>query len=396
MKITLIICTLLMVCSMAVPQSFERFVDRVNKAPDFLKMGIVDSFMNQNLTSPFLEGDNLAYILIRGNFNKINFSGDINQWDRTADQFSRIEGTNLWFYKVVLESDARIDYQIILNDSLGILDPLNPNIIRGGFGPNSELRMSAYLPAPEIDYYENIPHGSLIDTNFYSISLQNSRGIKIYLPPDYLQSDEKYALVVFHDGPDYLRLGNAQNILDYLIWKRRIEPVIAIFIPAVNRSEEYSGNLKEAYAQFIVHEMIRWVDHKYRIKENPAARITIGASGGGNISLWLGLQYPEVFGSVAAQSSYAEESVFEGFEETSHTGTKFYLDMGLYDVPLLPPLVDNLVRILEEKKISYQYCYYSEGHSWGNWRAHIDDALEMLIPGPSSIIESDSKDKDDP
>ena len=376
---------------MAYTQTFQHFLKRVNLAPDSLKMSIVASFMNVNATSPCLEQDTLAHFLFRGNFQNIRFTGDANHWSDSGDPFICLEDTNLWFYSMVCQPDARIDYKIVLNDSESILDPLNHHIIWGGFGPNSELRMPRYVPPPEIKYYADIPHGSLLDTNFYSTNLNNSRTIKLYLPPNYFQSDENYALVLFHDGLDYLTLANVQNILDYLIWQERIVPVMALFIQSVNRTEEYAGTLKTVYSRFVVDEVLPWVDHQFRTTNRPDSRTTIGCSNGGNISLWLGLQYPQVFEKVAAQSSNVEESIALGFKETINISTKFYLDVGLYDVPILPPLIDNLAQILRERNFEYQYRYYPEGHSWGSWRAHIDEALEMFFPGPSLSTQSDSK-----
>jgi len=391
MNIYHLLLILFLFCNTAYTQTFQRFLQRVNVTPDELKRSLVDSFMNINRVSPYLELDTLAHFLIRGNFEKIRFSGDANSWSDSGDPFTYVEGTNLWFYSLICEPDARIDYKIVLNDSVSILDPLNPHIIRGGFGPNSELRMPGYMPPPEIKYYADIPHGTLLDTSFFSTNLNNSRTIKLYLPPFYFQSDEKYALILFHDGLDYLTLANAQNILDYLIWQQRIVPVIALFIPAVNRVDEYAGNLKTAYSHFVVDEILPWVDHQFRTQNNPESRITFGLSAGGNISLWLGLHSSEIFGKVAVQSSYVEANIARGFKETSNIYTHFYLDMGSYDIPVLLPLMDNFIQILRERNFRYQYRSYPEGHSWGNWRAHIDDALEMFVPGPAFSAGSDSK-----
>jgi len=379
MKIYHFILTLCLLHSAGYTQTFQQFLSRLDAAPDFKKMSILDSFMNINTTSPYLEQDTLVHFIFRGNFKNLRFTGDANHWSDSTDQFTRIEGTDFWFYSSVFESDARIDYKIILNDSESILDPLNPHIIWGGFGPNSELRMPRYVPPPEINYNADIPHGSLLDTNFYSPQLKNFRTIKLYLPPNYHQSDESYALVIFHDGLDYLTLANVHNILDYLIWQQRIPPVMALFIPAINRTEEYAGNLKTAYSRFLIEEILHWVDYQFRTQKMPESRTTIGCSAGGNISLWLGLRYPEFFGNVAAQSSYVEKSIILGYKETAHIITKFYLDVGLYDIPILPPLVNNLAQIFQERKFTYCCRHYPEGHSWGSWRAHIDDALEMFF-----------------
>ena len=388
MKIDHLILTFSLFCSTSSSQTFQQFVGRINAAPDSMKMGMVDSFMSINKTSPYLEQDTLAHFLFRGSFQNLGFTGDVNNWNQPGDQFTSVEGTNFWYYCLVCEPDARIDYKIVLNDSDSILDPLNPNIIWGGFGPNSELRMPRYLLPPEIEYYADIPHGAILDTNFYGIYLKNSRIIKLYLPPDYHQSEERYDLVLFHDGLDYLALANAQNVLDYLIWQQRISPVIGLFVPAVDRTEEYAGDLKTAYCELVVGEILPWVDNQFRTKNNPESRVTIGCSAGGNISLWLGLHYSEIFGNIAAQSSYVEESISVGFKNTSNSDLKIYMDVGVYDIPILQPLIDDFILILRERNFSYRYRSYPEGHSWGSWRAHIDDVLEMFFPDPAFPTQS--------
>jgi len=59
---------------------------------------------------------------------------------------------------------------------------------------------------------------------------------------------------------------------------------------------------------------------------------------------------------------------------------QFYLDLGTYDIAQLILLVRSFIPILQAKGYSYEYIEYHEGHSWGNWRAHIDNALEMFFP----------------
>jgi enterochelin esterase family protein len=54
----------------------------------------------------------------------------------------------------------------------------------------------------------------------------------------------------------------------------------------------------------------------------------------------------------------------------------------------LIPLVRNFIPILSAKGYTYQYHEYHEGHSWGFWRAHIDDALEMFFPYQATSVKS--------
>lgn len=368
-------------------QTFTDFLGRVNSAPDSLKMSIVDSFMNAVPAFPYLEQDTLAHFLFRGNASTITIPGDANQWNANAFSMTKIAGTNLWYYSAIFEPDARLDYKFVLNNNNWILDPLNPFQVAGGYGPNSELRMPHYIPAPEIQYYANISHGALTDTNFYSIHLGNSRTISVYLPPSFFYTSDSFPVILFHDGLEYLSLANAKNIFDYLIALERIVPTVGVFVPPVNRTEEYAGNLMPQFSQFIVNEVMPWVDRKFRTRRDPAYRATLGASNGGNIALWLGLNYPQTFSRIAAQSSNVLSSISNGFQNGPQLSTWFYLDIGTYDIPQLIPLVNNLVQILNNRGYVYQYRVYHEGHSWGNWRAHVDNALEMFFPGNSLNIK---------
>jgi len=368
-------------------QTFNDFLARVNSAPDSLKMSIVDSLMNTAPAFPYLEQDTLAHYLFRGNASTITVPGDANQWNPSAFPMTLISGTNLWYRTGIFEPDARLDYKFVLNGSNWILDPLNPWQVSGGYGPNSELRMPQYIPAPEIQYYNNISHGALTDTSFYSTNLGNSRTISVYLPPSFFYTSDSFPVMLFHDGLEYISLANSRNIFDYLIAQERIVPTVGVFIPPVNRIEEYAGSLQNQFSQFIVYEVMPWVDRKFRTRRDPAYRATLGASNGGNIALWLGLNYPLTFGRVAAQSSNVQSSISSGFQNGPLLDTQFYLDFGTYDIPMLITLVDDFVQILQIRGYLYQYRIYHEGHSWGNWRAHVDNALEMFFPGNSLAID---------
>jgi len=145
--------------------------------------------------------------------------------------------------------------------------------------------------------------------------------------------------------------------------------------------------LKEKFTAFVVDELVPYIDSRYRIKPDPASRAMLGASNSGNIALWIGLHHPEVFGNIAAQSSNVETSISTAFETGPKLDLKFYLDLGTYDIPVLIPLVRNLREILDGRGYELQYHEFHEGHSWGNWRAHVDDALKMFFPAKSTGVK---------
>ena len=381
--------SLLFVPCIALPQTFQHFVDRVNTASEPERTAIVDSFMAAVPSFPFIEQGTTAHFIYRGNVSSATVPGDANNWSATSFPMSRLSTTDLWYHTRTFESDARLDYKFVLNGSTWILDPRNPFTCSGGFGPNSELRMPAYTPAPEILYYPGIDHGTLRDTLVYSGALGNSRTVRIYTPPHYSTSTDSFPVVLFHDGLEYVTLAQANNVIDYLISQNRIQPIIAIFVPPVNRTAEYAGNQMTQFSSFLVNEVMPSIDARYRARRNPASRATLGASNGGNIALWLGLNHSSAFGNIAAQSSNVITSISSGFQSNPRLNLKLYLDLGTYDIPQLIPLVQNFVPILQSKGYPYQFNQYHEGHSWGNWRAHVDNALEMFFPPiPAAVHES--------
>ena len=384
---SILIMVLFLVASSSA-QTFADFLVQLYSMPPNQRPALVDSFMNVVPAFPFIEQDSLVHFIYRGSANTITVPGDANGWNPNGSPMTHVDGTDFWYRNEVYEEDARLDYKFILNGSNWILDPRNPYQVVGGYGPNSELRMPAYIMPPEIAYYPNIPHGTYEDTLFYSVNMGNSRTIRVYLPPGYQASADDYPMILFHDGLEYTTLASAINVLDYLIDQNLIEPAIAVFVPPVNRTEEYAGSLQNQFSNFIVNEVVPWVDFKYRTIPLPEKRAVLGASNGGNISLWLALNHSSVFGNVAAQSSNVQSAISTGFQNAPLLNLKFYLDIGSYDIPILIQLVNNFIPILQSKGYPYQYQLYHEGHSWGNWRAHIDNAIIMFFPGSASTLRT--------
>ena len=203
--------------------------------------------------------------------------------------------------------------------------------------------------------------------------------MRIYLPAEYGTNNTDYPMVLFHDGLDYIRLAAAGAILDNLIANHVIPPVIAVFVPSVERSEEYAGTRMDAFTRFIVQELLPAIDRAYRTRKDPRYRAVLGSSNGGNISLYLGMKHPEVFGNIGAQSSNVQPSISQRFDQLPALPLRIYLDLGTYDIPILIPMVRNFVSILERRNYNHLFREYNEGHSWGSWRAHIDNALSYFF-----------------
>ncbi|MCI0514125.1 T9SS type A sorting domain-containing protein [candidate division KSB1 bacterium] len=370
-------------------QQFDAFLQRIQRLPDSLKQASADSYLQKLPGYPWIEQETVAHFLLRKSATSVTIPGDANGWDPQAFNMRRITNTNWWYYTQIFEPDARLDYKFVLNGTNWILDPKNPYQVAGGFGPNSELRMPAYQPAPEINFYPDIPHGTIFDTTFASVNLGNSRRIRIYVPPGYPAQIDSLGLILFHDGLEYISLAQSERVLDYLLSKGEIQPVLGVFVPPINRTAEYAGHLKTQFTNFIVNELLPWLNSRYRIYRAANWHATLGASNGGNIALHLGWKHPEIFGNIAAQSSNVEQEISAGFQTQPRRQQKFYLDIGTYDIQVLIPLVRNLRQVLIAKEYPLHYAEFHEGHSWGNWRAHIDEALKFFFPKVTTIPNSD-------
>jgi enterochelin esterase-like enzyme len=370
---------------------FNDFVARVNSAPSLEKPAIIDSFINAVPSIPFIENNSVAYFIYRGNALSVSVPGDANGWDANQFPMTNIDETSFWFKEAVFEPDARLDYKFVINGSSWILDPLNPNQVSGGFGPNSELAMPDYVQPVEIEFNAGIPHGTISSFSFFSNTLSNSRTIRIYTPPGYASSpNRRYPIILFHDGQEFLSLANADNVFDYLIHEDRIDPLIGIFVPPVNRDNEYAFNQTAQFETFIINELMPHIDSTYRTISDPANRIMLGISFGGLITTQICYNNPQSFGLAAPMSpSYWANNmaVYNSVVNGPKKDIKWYLDWGTYELGIMingRAFRDELI----SKSYDIDWKEWHEGHSWGSWRAHLDNALEYLLPvGATDVLD---------
>lgn len=367
---------------------FDEFLQRVNVAEGrAAKQALVNQFVDclQDKNTPIIEagssqGFGRAVFLYQGPAARAAVAGDMNGWSPNTQPMTHVAETDLFYFVREFELDARLDYKFVINGSTWILDPLNERTMPGGFGPNSQFWMPDYVPPPEVEFYPSIPHGQIETFSLTSNILRNTRAISIYLPPDYRQSSDRYPVLYVHDGADYLNFAKINNIVDYLINQKTIPPIIVVMVPPVQRTVEY--NMNPSFVEFFVNEVVATVDERYRTKPSPAFRGLIGDSLGGLAAVYMALVRPEVFGKSAGQSGAYFDRFLQLVGASDKKDVVFHLDVGTYEssVSGLNLLEANrrLRQIMMQKGYSVQYIEVHEGHSWGSWRARIDDALKLF------------------
>ena len=345
---------------------------------------------------PFALGDSAAF-LYRGSAGSVQVAGDHSSW--SPRPLSRVGLSDAWLRVYSFPEAARLDYKLVV-DGNWILDPDNPHQQWSGFGPNSELRMPAWVFPDETVRDPDVPAGAFTaNQSLTSTHLGYTVRYRVYTPADYDTLADLPAIYVT-DGHEYAddRLGAFRIVLDNLIAEGRAEPAVVVFIdPRVNgqnlREEQYVQN--PDFASFVADELVPTIDAAYRTRTDRDSRVILGTSLGGLFSAYLGILHPDTFGKLAIQSP----AFWVSENPNWWTGPSIYSMMdeaeaGLFDVYMSTGTINDtedgarrMRDVFDANDHALAYREVPEGHSWGNWRALLDEVLVALLPGAATDAE---------
>lgn len=194
--------------------------------------------------------------------------------------------------------------------------------------------------------------------------LEKSRTIRVWTPSDYQVSlDKRYPVLYMHDGQNlfdretaaYGEIWDVHTAIETLMKKGEFGGVIVVGIdnaPDLERLDEYSPWVSERieemkeiggydrviggqgiqYGQFLVETLKPHIDSHYRTLSDRENTGVAGSSMGGFISLYLGVEYPDVFSKIGAFSTavwFADKALFKHLSKLDLSyKTKWYLDIG--------------------------------------------------------------------
>lgn len=191
----------------------------------------------------------------------------------------------------------------------------------------------------------------------------HERQVPVYLPPGYDDDQaRRYPVVIMltgygSSGPMLMNLRawdeNLPQQLDRLVGSGQEPPVIVVMPDCWTRyggSQYLNSSALGRYEDYLIDEVIPFVDAHYRTLPVPAHRGVIGKSSGGYGALVQGMSHPEVFGAVACHSGdmyfeycylgdiaalHANLASYGGWEKMRDTlgdirpkNTRFYATMG--------------------------------------------------------------------
>ena len=141
-----------------------------------------------------------------------------------------------------------------------------------------------------------------------------TRKLLLLLPPDYAAGGKRYPVIVgltgfTGTGASLLNFSawqpNLQERLDYLMAEGRLPPAIFVLPDCFTRyggSQYINSPAIGRYEDYVIDEIIPYVDAKYRTVAAPEGRGVFGKSSGGYGAMVYGMRHPDVFGAVACHS----------------------------------------------------------------------------------------------
>lgn len=310
--------------------------------------------------------------------------------------FLRLGDTDAWYLPVELPPSARVEYKLEVHDGgqrRWIRDPANPAHALDPFGANSVCAMPGYeIPTwtrPEADARKGRTVEFTVDSKVYG----DARHTTVYLPAEY-KPHKRYPLVICHDGRDYLRFTDIVTVLDNLIARHEVAPLIMAFTSGHDRNREYGADPRQP--RFVVEELLPAVQQRFRISEDRRDLGLMGASFGGVTSLFTAWTYPGVFGKLLLQSGsfvftdvghHGRSELFDPVvdfvnafrSDPARVDAKVFLSCGTFESLIW--FNRSLRPLLRDHGLDVRFVEAQDGHNWIAWRDRLRDGLTWLYPG---------------
>jgi enterochelin esterase family protein len=227
------------------------------------------------------------------------------------DMVKSDDGT--WAYTSEPQAPGYHNYWMIVDGAI-VLDPGTNAFI--GYG---HMCNGFEIPEPGVDFYDlkDVPHGDVLIRNYFAKSTNSWRHIFVYTPPGYDSNIATRYPVLYlqHGGGEdervWIEMGKTNVILDNLLAAGKVTPMIVVMEtsavgapggpgrgpgpaagapagPGAAASGRGPGPLfgiggpgGGAYGQFMVNDLIPWIDANFRTLADKDHRAMAGLSMGG-------------------------------------------------------------------------------------------------------------------
>jgi enterochelin esterase-like enzyme len=196
--------------------------------------------------------------------------------------------------------------------------------------------------------------GSAESVEFSSKVFHNTRSLRVLLPPGYhdkKNAGRRYPVFYLNDGYAVFHYWDAEATVYRLIRSGAIEPLIVVGIDNAGekeRADEYLPYPDETldpplphphgslYPQFLVDEVMPYINRRYRARIGPADTGLGGASYGAYIALYTAINRPGVFGKLLLESTplyIADFRIFKDVGEARGLPDVISIEVGTKETP---------------------------------------------------------------
>jgi enterochelin esterase-like enzyme len=190
------------------------------------------------------------------------------------------------------------------------------------------------------------------------------------------------------------------RIADSLIAHRRLSPLI-IVMPVAGRTGRYDGEWTSVWEDFVVRNVVPWVDAHLPAIPGPRGRILGGMSAGGYGAVDIALRHPRLFGAVESWSGYfrplhdgslrhAGEAQLAAHDPSllvqrvgpvlRNERVRFYLSSGTTGDWMLAAAARRFAAKLRYFGVPVRLVLRPGGHTHRFWRAQLPAALRFAAP----------------
>jgi predicted alpha/beta superfamily hydrolase len=224
------------------------------------------------------------------------------------------------------------------------------------------------------------------------------------------KANSRFPVFYLHDGQNLFdprtsyipgHTWRAGSTADWLNQTNQAQPIILVGIAntGLRRMPEYTptrdfrmgGGEGDRYGRLIIEELIPFINRTYRTCPGPENTGLGGSSLGGLISLYLGLQHPEIFGRLAVISPsiwWDQRSILtfvRDFDPTRHPRPRIWLDIGTAEGQRHVRDTELLSRMLQEQGwqlgTNLAFLRVIGGfHSEDAWADRFNQVLAFLFP----------------
>ena len=288
-----------------------------------------------------------------------------------------------------------------------VIDPQNMWVNRDVASLTSVLLVPAEGARSDLYAIHRVPHGTVSKVWYRSETAGFDRRLTVYTPAGYEKGKGKYpVLYVLHgiggDEDAWVTQGRATQILDNLIARGQAKPMIVVFTngnisqeaapgenstgytrPTMQLPQTMEGTFEKAFP-----EIVKFIDKNYRTIAKKTSRAVCGLSMGGLHTLYLSLNYPDMFnysGMFSAAIGVSDPSVSLMYQDVDAKLATYFgkkpalLWIGCGNTDFLYQANKEFMKKLDDAGYPYQYMETEGGHIWRNWRIYLTEFVPLLF-----------------